>query len=797
MPVRADWQDLPAPIRYCPLPPSAIRAKNHPAPANLPLQKRNPRQRPGAAISRQPPCCDQQNLTKLIDSIRCQPYPQGLNHSPFPVCTPACPAIEARADVNSGMPPPRATPNCKPGVKPIPKHPHHRSLARQEDTMHTRTYPSDCSCSARTHQKPSPLADITGLESLLTEKKYKAFGIEYKHLKPPNGGDLYLTEFGAAVLRCLLPQNWYDDEYFFHHGTRLLGTSAVYKVTTKPVFGGSIDIVVKFCRIGEDVNPLLTSRSKFISDDDFASARWNGPFEEFGKLMDLRRGVYGPKKRFLTQRPLGIFVPAKLCEDWQLGRSADSFRISRAIMDKDNTLTEDHDPVELDINRQYILIYSWVKGLGLDDLLKQGLLDREICDALTEKAYFEDMIPNGFKVLDTKPAHIILRVDKMGNLVTRNGQYPYALIDYELLRRTPEHERSFGLSRRRRYWQHVYERFDKTHLETMPSELKSLAVNDIPYIFGPTPNGGKLWVVGNNHKLFDFFLPEKWRSRDRIRLSSKNEVYHSVTPDNIHLVYKRSRVGILPESNPLDRSPSPVVELGYNSPFEEVFIAEYLRNNGICTTHPPAISRTGQRSTMARFNHDPRRYDATRHLLTPEDPPEQILSDHHDYYVLWGCWRGIDPEKGYFPASKHWGLTTISQALNDKLINEDQANKIMKCTQARLETRGLADLFIGKYDFLLSFNNDTQTLQLDSCSEYKITIAMDACQAYQHDIIDDDQYRGILLETASDLSNVGYEMLNLGGDHLLISATPEGTLIRDESGRIQRSICNFDLIRKI
>jgi len=661
--------------------------------------------------------------------------------------------------------------------------------------MHALTQPTRDPKGARA--KSTALGDPTGLEALITEKKYKAFGIEYKHLKPPSGGDLYLTDFGAVVLRCLLPENWYDKEYFSRHGTRLLGTSAVYKVTTKPVFDRTIDVVVKFCRIGEDVNPLLTARSKFISDDDFASARWNGPFEEFGKLLELRRGVFGPQKRFLTQHPLGIFVPGQLCEEWQLGRNRDSFRISKSVMDKDTTLTEDDDPVELDISRQYIMIYSWVKGLGLDDLLKQGILSKETCDSLTEKAYFEDLIPNGFKVLDTKPAHIILRVDKRGRPLMRHGQYPYALIDYELLRRTAEHERYFGLSRRRQYWQHVYERFDEGHFKTMPSELKSLTVNHIPYIFGPTPNGGKLWVVGNNHRLFDFFLPEKWRSRDRIRLSSKNEAYHSVTPDNLHLVYKRSRVGILPESNPLDEAPSAIVQHGYNSPFEEVFIAEDLRRSGISATHPRAIYRTGQRSTMARFNHDPRRYDAARHLLTPEEPPEQILSDQHDYYVLWGCWRGIDPERGYLPGSQHWGLTTISQALDDRLINAEEASRIMRSTLARLENQNLADLFVGKYDFLLSFNDDMQSLQKEPSNEYKVTIAIDACQAYQHALLDETQFRTILRETAADLALAGYEMLNLGGDHLLISATPDGTLMRDATGRIQRSICNFDLIRKI
>lgn len=643
---------------------------------------------------------------------------------------------------------------------------------------------------------PTSLSDITGLESFLTDKKYKAFGIEYKHLKPQGGGDLYLTEFGAAMLRCVLPENWYKDQYFQRKGTKLPGTSSVYKISTKPVLGRSIDIVVKFCRIGEDVNPLLTYRSKFISDDDFANARWNGPFEEFGKLLELRRGVFGAKKRFLTQHPLGIFVPAQICADWQLGRSADNFRISQSVMERESILNDDHDPVELDISRQYIMIYSWVKGLGLDDLLKQGVLTQKVCDEITEKVYFEDLIPNGFKVLDTKPAHIILRFNKKGNLVKKNGQYPYALIDYELLRRTAEHERHFGLSRRRQYWRHIYERYNESHLETLPSELKSVTINNSPYIFGATPNGGKLWVLGTNHKLFDFFLPEKWRSRDRIRLSPKNEVYHSVTPDNIHLVYKRSRVGILPETNPLEDTPSSIAQHGYNSPFEEVYIAEYLRNHGISTTHPRAIYRTGQRSTMVRFNLDPRRYEAAQHWLTPEENPEKTLSDQHDYYVLWGCWRGIDPERGYLPGSQHWGLTTINQAFTDELINVDEAADIMKSTLARLEKRRVANMFIGKYDFLLSFNDDMKTLQKEPSGEYKITIAMDAYQAYHCGLLDGIQYRAIMKETAADLAEVGYEMLNLAGDHLLISATPEGALMYDDTGRIRRSISNFELMRK-
>jgi len=630
-----------------------------------------------------------------------------------------------------------------------------------------------------------------------TEQRHKAFGIEYTHLTTSGGGDLYLTHFGMGVMKCLLPERWYDNTYYARKGGRLPGTSAVYRVSTVPVDGKSLDIVIKFCRIGKEVNPLLTSRSQFISDEDFSNARWNGPFEEFGKLMDLRKGVFGEKRRFLTQHPLGIFVPPEICEDWQLGRSTDSFRVGQTIMNKDVSLGEDDDPVELDISRQYIMIYSWVKGIGLDDLQKNGVFTAEECESLTKRVYFDHLIPSGYKVLDTKPAHIILRPKEHGRMVRRAGDYAYALIDYELLRRTPEHEKIYGLSRRSQYWRCIYERFDPASAEGMPEDLKRMTVDGVPYIFGPTPNGGKLWVVGNNYRLVDFFLPERWRSRDRIRLSSANEVYHSVTPDNIHLVYKRSRVGVLPESNPLQDGPSPMVENGYNSPFEEVCIAEYLRKNGVNTTHPRAVYRTGQKSIMAKYILDDRRYHQYAHLKTPEEKPENVLSDQHDYYVLWGCWRGIDPERGYLPGGQHWGLTTINQALNDKIITLPEANIIMENAVARLRARNIQNVFIGKYDFLLSFNDDLKTLKKNDSGEYKIIIAVDAYQAYHWRLLDGVQYRTILQETESELKNLGYEMLNLAGDHLLLSVTTEGDFMKDKKGRIKRAISNFEFMRKI
>jgi hypothetical protein len=52
----------------------------------------------------------------------------------------------------------------------------------------------------------------------------------------------------------------------------------------------------------------------------------------------------------------------------------------------------------------------------------------------------EDLAGKGFRVLDTKPNHVILRKRTSGELLRRRGRLTYALVDFELLQRTEEYE---------------------------------------------------------------------------------------------------------------------------------------------------------------------------------------------------------------------------------------------------------------------------------------------------------------------------------------------------------------------
>jgi hypothetical protein len=59
-------------------------------------------------------------------------------------------------------------------------------------------------------------------------------------------------------------------------------TSTDYRLPTKQVNEQSIDLVVKYCRVAEDV--LLDT----MTFNRFANAEFNRPYEEFSLVMDLR-----------------------------------------------------------------------------------------------------------------------------------------------------------------------------------------------------------------------------------------------------------------------------------------------------------------------------------------------------------------------------------------------------------------------------------------------------------------------------------------------------------------------------
>jgi hypothetical protein len=254
-------------------------------------------------------------------------------------------------------------------------------------------------------------------------------GVAYHHAQQEDGGDLYLTRYGLAFRECLHPENWFAPAWFLAKRQRLLGTSTICKLPTKPVDGRSLDLVIRYSRMGERVPVDTDTLCRNVNSE------FNSPFEEVSLLMELRAGQFGPPAlRIHTKKPLAIYVPAERLALWQTGRFEDKFAARQAR----------HPDFRLDLARQYLVIYSWIDGQDAEQTADfEGMTGGErlaFLEAITRRAERE-LDLKGFRVMDMKPAHVILRRRPGGRLLRwRDGRLAYAVVDYELLERTAAHE---------------------------------------------------------------------------------------------------------------------------------------------------------------------------------------------------------------------------------------------------------------------------------------------------------------------------------------------------------------------
>ncbi|PWU20207.1 MAG: hypothetical protein C5B50_04470 [Verrucomicrobia bacterium] len=281
-----------------------------------------------------------------------------------------------------------------------------------------------------------PLDSLAGASGLLFldvttlphgDELVSIIGVDYTRLKTSDGGDLYLTQFGVPFRDQLTPENWYAPEWFEARRVRLAGTSAIYRVPTRAVRGSSLDLVVRFSRVGHEVPRDPRDPNENIW------AEFNSPFEEFALLMALRSTRAGNPHRFiLTKKPLAIYSPARLLQEWQTGRSASRIELKRL----------QHPEANIDMRHQYILLYGWIKGLNAVQAAQALTMTYssavQFQNDATARA-IRDLAQHGFRMADIKPEHIVLRIRPDGSLLRwPDGSLIYALVDYELLERIPE-----------------------------------------------------------------------------------------------------------------------------------------------------------------------------------------------------------------------------------------------------------------------------------------------------------------------------------------------------------------------
>ena len=205
----------------------------------------------------------------------------------------------------------------------------------------------------------------------------RVYGVPYVELQDATGGHLWVTRHGWPYVRHLDASRWYADRTYQRRGKRISdGSGAVYRVPSTIPGERTMDLVVKFSRMSQDLQLQVASDfpggvPRFVSD----TATFSDPFQEFGLLEELRNSTFGPShSKILTKRPLAIYSPGRHFDAWQLGRDEDRFRQHQRQLAEDQADQISQRSVQLSINRQYILLFQWVDGTDAADMVRAGRL---------------------------------------------------------------------------------------------------------------------------------------------------------------------------------------------------------------------------------------------------------------------------------------------------------------------------------------------------------------------------------------------------------------------------------------
>jgi hypothetical protein len=514
----------------------------------------------------------------------------------------------------------------------------------------------------------------------------RILGIAYTHVVMPDGDELFLTEHGLPFLEQALGTDWYKSDTAFCPREKLRGTGTLYRLKTREAGLCPIDLVAKWCRVGQEAPGQDPEDSS-----EYAEAEFNSPFEEFALLSELRSSHRGGRT-IRTHKPLGIYVPAASVDPELLGRKAYLFRQRTAVAG-----------VELDLCRQYILIYEWIKGVDLVQASETVPIASGEIERLTLEAENE-LETQGFQDIDRKPHHLIVRIGPDRKLLTnRNKEILYARIDFEMLRRTPKSEAAVKTSRRREYLIRQRDRFNPAPDTAFPPNLHHVNVFGVDYVYGQVGStGGALWVVGKDPQLFDYFLPERWRRTPRRKLSHASQIYYTLTKDDIHLVWRVSRVGEKPDIYPDDEHGQEVLAYGYNSPFEEFSIALELDGKGLRTIYPRAIYRTGTETHASVELADNRRYETHRGIVMPDGT--QVLRPDRNFIAVWGYWNGPDELLAVRDGEFYSGVN-LRHAYRDGVLSREESDELIRQERSRLLQAGVEDLYLRPEHFMVTHDH--------------------------------------------------------------------------------------------
>jgi hypothetical protein len=245
--------------------------------------------------------------------------------------------------------------------------------------------------------------------------------------------------------------------------------------------------------------------------------------------------------------------------------------------------------------------------------------------------------------------------------------------------------------------------------------------------------------------------------------------------------------------DPLTHASRAIRASGYNSPFEEVAIAERLRQMGIPTIWPRAIFHTGHQTAQAPRLRDSRRFATHAEFVVPGDPPASVLLDGHDYYTIWDLYRGADPPRGVGRDAAR-GAIALARARDDGLITAEEVSGTLERTRERLVQVGLPADGLAAEEFVVPFDESGEA-ERNADGSMRLRFSLDALTAFEYGLIDETAYLELIGRMNDRLRTVDFETLDPSGRHLLLGLDECGRVLLDAAGEIHMALCNFSLIR--
>jgi hypothetical protein len=257
------------------------------------------------------------------------------------------------------------------------------------------------------------------------------------------------------------------------------------------------------------------------------------------------------------------------------------------------------------------------------------------------------------------------------------------------------------------------------------------------------------------------------------------------------LVWEDSWVGHAPQAQEGFDNEA-IGRLGFNSPFEEFSIAESLRKSGVRTVHPRAIYAQTASAGDAHVT-DMGRFRSHAGIISPDGEP--LLRTDHRYVTLWGYWTGVDyAELRERPNDNQF--FDLMWAFKRGYLGDTEYRGLYDASSKRFESIGIDRDRISPERLICMFSADGKPMT-DDRGKVEVTMVVDANTARSACALGDEEHRSLIERQRRRMFDAGFESLDLKGEHLLLSLTSDGTLVKEKNGEVLVTQCGFSLVKPI